>query len=134
MIYTSGSTGKPKGIGIEHKNTCVFINWSLSVFDHASLRKVLGSTSVCFDLSIFEIFVPLCQGGACWLAKNILDLSANPSAFPVTMINTVTSAIAEIHRNNAMPKVGQGYQFGRRGITQCACTRSLSTLACRADL
>lgn len=107
VIYTSGSTGKPKGIGITHGNAGVFIHWSIATFDQASLSKVLASTSICFDLSIFEIFVPLCQGGAAWLVKNILDLLDHDAAFPVTMINTVPSAIAEIHKNNAIPSTAK---------------------------
>jgi amino acid adenylation domain-containing protein len=103
IIYTSGSTGQPKGIGIAHHNASVFIAWALASFDSASLQRVLASTSMCFDLSIFEMYVPLAQGGAVWLVNNILDLSAKPSAYPVTLINTVPSAIAEILRSDAIP-------------------------------
>ncbi|NKI72809.1 AMP-binding protein, partial [Collimonas pratensis] len=103
VIYTSGSTGKPKGIGIQHKNACAFIEWAIATFNKESLSKVLASTSVCFDLSVFEIFVPLSQGGSSWLVRNILDLSSRKFSFPITMINTVPSAMAEIHENGAIP-------------------------------
>src|SRR5207249_1430675 len=56
VIYTSGSTGRPKGVAIEHRNTVAFIYWAMSVFTPEDLAGVLASTSICFDLSIFEIF------------------------------------------------------------------------------
>ncbi len=103
VIYTSGSTGKPKGVAIEHRNVTTFVHWALSTFDRDSLEKVLASTSICFDLSIFEIFVPLSRGGSVWLVDNILALAEKPDALPVTLINTVPSAIAEVHRSIQLP-------------------------------
>jgi amino acid adenylation domain-containing protein len=103
VIYTSGSTGKPKGVGIQHRNAAVFIHWALATFDRDSLDKVLASTSICFDLSIFEIFAPLSCGGSAWLVKNILDFSAHAATLPVTLVNTVPSAMAEVHRSGTLP-------------------------------
>ena len=104
VIYTSGSTGKPKGVAIEHKNAAVFIQWALATFDRDSLDKVLASTSVCFDLSVFEIFVPLSRGGSTWLVENILEFAQKSDDLPVTLVNTVPSAMAEVHRNKPLPR------------------------------
>ena len=103
VIYTSGSTGKPKGVAIQHRNVTTFVHWALATFDRNDLEKVLASTSICFDLSIFEIFVPLSRGGSVWLVDNILALAETPDALPVTLINTVPSAIAEVHRSIRLP-------------------------------
>ncbi|MES2940788.1 MAG: amino acid adenylation domain-containing protein [Pseudomonadota bacterium] len=103
VIYTSGSTGKPKGIGIQHGNAAAFVAWARSVFTQAELERTLASTSICFDLSVFELFVPLCSGGSVWLVKDILDLVSRPGAFPVTLVNTVPSAIAQLHASRAIP-------------------------------
>ena len=102
-IYTSGSTGRPKGIGICHGNAAAFLDWVHTVFDREQLKCVLFSTSVCFDLSIFEMFAPLSIGGTCWIVDNILDLLQGKERHPVTLINTVPSAIAELHRSDAIP-------------------------------
>src|SRR5207253_2749035 len=56
VIYTSGSTGRPKGVAIAHRSTVAFIHWARSVFTPEELAGVLASTSICFDLSVFEIF------------------------------------------------------------------------------
>src|SRR5262249_60922207 len=73
VIYTSGSTGRPKGVAIEHATAVVFIEWARSVFSAEELAGVLAATSICFDLSIFEIFVPLASGGAVVLAARALQ-------------------------------------------------------------
>lgn len=103
VIYTSGSTGKPKGVAIEHRSTATFLSWATSVFSLEQLRRTLASTSVCFDLSVFEMFAPLSCGGAIVLVENILHLPADPAAGEVTLINTVPSAIAELVRIKGIP-------------------------------
>ncbi|HCI82790.1 MAG TPA: non-ribosomal peptide synthetase, partial [Ktedonobacter sp.] len=103
VIYTSGSTGKPKGVAIVHRSTVAFIHWALSVFTQEDLAGVLASTSICFDLSIFEMFVTLSAGGTVVVVENILDLPSMPPNRGVTLINTVPSAVAELLYNNALP-------------------------------
>ncbi|MGI9289739.1 MAG: condensation domain-containing protein, partial [Gammaproteobacteria bacterium] len=104
VIYTSGSTGKPKGVAIEHRNTVALIKWAGDVFAPEEFRGVLASTSVCFDLSVFEIFCTLGNGGRVVLAENALALPQVPAAANVTLINTVPSAIAELVRMKGVPE------------------------------
>jgi len=104
VIYTSGSTGVPKGILIEHRNTVSLLAWARTVFSPAELRGVLASTSLCFDLSIFEIFLPLITGGCVIVAQNALELPWHPAAADVTLINSVPSAVAELVRTCGVPK------------------------------
>lgn len=104
VIYTSGSTGKPKGVAIEHHSAVVLLTWAKEVFTSESLSGVLASTSICFDLSVFELFVPLSWGGQVMLVENALHLptlAAHPSE--VTLVNTVPSAISELVKINGIP-------------------------------
>jgi amino acid adenylation domain-containing protein len=103
VIYTSGSTGRPKGVAIEHRNTVTFLNWARQVFDKEDLAGVLASTSICFDLSVFELFVPLVSGGKVVLAANALHLPELPAAREVTLINTVPSAMAALLEIQGVP-------------------------------
>lgn len=103
VIYTSGSTGRPKGVAIAHSNSVAFVKWAHSVFSAEQLAGVLASTSICFDLSIFEIFVPLTQGGSVIVVENALYIEqAIHSPVPITLINTVPSAAAELLNMNAI--------------------------------
>ncbi|HVR98125.1 MAG TPA: amino acid adenylation domain-containing protein [Thermoanaerobaculia bacterium] len=103
VIYTSGSTGRPKGVAIEHASAVSLVRWAREAFEGDELGGVLASTSVCFDLSVFEIFVPLAWGGTVILAENILQLPVLPAACEVRLVNTVPSGIAELIRTGGVP-------------------------------
>jgi amino acid adenylation domain-containing protein/non-ribosomal peptide synthase protein (TIGR01720 family) len=103
VIYTSGSTGIPKGVAIEHHSPVALLEWSRKVFTPEELVGVLASTSICFDLSVFELFVPLSWGGKVILAENALQLPALPMGQEVTLVNTVPSAMAELVRSEGVP-------------------------------
>ena len=103
VLFTSGSTGRPKGVAIEHHSTATFLQWAREVFLREEIEGTLFSTSICFDLSVFEIFVPLSQGGKVIIAQNALALPKLPAAREVTLVNTVPSAIAELVRMGGIP-------------------------------
>ncbi|HKX28592.1 MAG TPA: amino acid adenylation domain-containing protein [Blastocatellia bacterium] len=103
VIYTSGSTGRPKGVVIEHRNAAAFIKWAAEEFEARDLDGVLASTSICFDLSVFEIFVTLSRGGKVILAANALSLPLLSARAEVSLVNTVPSAMAELMRMRAIP-------------------------------
>jgi non-ribosomal peptide synthetase component F len=103
LIYTSGSTGRPKGVAITHQSAVAFISWAQTVFALDQLAGVLAATSICFDLSVFELFVTLSSGGTLILAHNALALPSLPAAQALTLINTVPSAISELLRSGSLP-------------------------------
>lgn len=62
VIYTSGSTGRPKGVQIEHRSLVNFLSSmqrkpGLTESDH-----LLSVTTLSFDISGLEIFLPLITG------------------------------------------------------------------------
>ncbi|QHF44575.1 non-ribosomal peptide synthetase [Pseudomonas sp. S35] len=103
VIYTSGSTGKPKGVAIAHCNVLALIDWSQRVYSQQDMQGVLASTSVCFDLSVWELFVTLALGGSLIIARNALELPDLPARDQVRLINTVPSAIAALQRTAQIP-------------------------------
>src|SRR6185436_1999928 len=74
LIYTSGSTGRPKGVALAHAGAVAMLRWAASVFTPEELAGTLASTSICFDVSVFELFGPLSYGGKMILADNALAL------------------------------------------------------------
>ena len=103
LIYTSGSTGRPKATAIEHRQAVALVHWAQHVFGPEELAGVLFSTSVCFDLSVFELFVTLASGGTVIVAENALTLPTLAARDEVTLLNTVPSAAAELARQGVMP-------------------------------
>jgi len=102
VIYTSGSTGRPKGVAICHRNVAALRHWTARVYAPHDLQGVLASTSVCFDLSVWELFVTLGLGGFIVLARNALELAELPARDEVRLINTVPSAIAALLREGSI--------------------------------
>ncbi len=101
VIYTSGSTGLPKGVAIEHANTVNLLYWALSSFTNEELSNTLFSTSINFDLAVWELFVPLAAGATLTLVRDALELTTRRE--PVTLINTVPSAIRALLDAGVVP-------------------------------
>jgi amino acid adenylation domain-containing protein len=62
MLYTSGSTGKPKGVQVCHRNV---MNLLTSVQKQPGITKddrLLSITSLSFDISVLELYLPIISG------------------------------------------------------------------------
>ncbi len=96
VIYTSGSTGKPKGVMIEHRNVYAFIYWCHQEFLYSYFEIVYASTSICFDLSIFEIFYPLSIGKTVKIIENGLLIGKYLSQDHSVLINSVPIVVENL--------------------------------------
>jgi amino acid adenylation domain-containing protein len=78
VMYTSGSTGKPKGVMVPHKGVVNRLQWMWTHYAFTSQDVILQKTTFTFDVSVWEIFMPLC-----WGAKMILcdkdDIASPPN-------------------------------------------------------
>ncbi|TCP59054.1 amino acid adenylation domain-containing protein [Tumebacillus sp. BK434] len=91
MIFTSGSTGVPKGVMIEHKSICNYIEWMLQFYQMTPTDHVLQKASFSFDVSVWEMLLPLSCG-----AKTVLARSGGQADIPylIELINQEQIAIA----------------------------------------
>ncbi|HYG61596.1 MAG TPA: amino acid adenylation domain-containing protein, partial [Thermoanaerobaculia bacterium] len=105
VIYTSGSTGRPKGVAIEHRSVLALLDWARSSFAPEELAGVVAATSVCFDLSVFELLVPLSLGGRVILVENALHVASDEAATGATLLNSVPSAVTGLLRGGLPPGV-----------------------------
>jgi amino acid adenylation domain-containing protein/non-ribosomal peptide synthase protein (TIGR01720 family) len=116
VIYTSGSTGRPKGVAIEHRNAVVMLQWGVEYYGAGQLGGVLASTSINFDMSVFELFAPLTCGGRVIGAENALELARLAEAREVTLVNTVPSAMKELVRGGAVPETVRIVNLGGEAL------------------
>jgi amino acid adenylation domain-containing protein len=70
LIYTSGSTGTPKGIAISHRALQNHMNWMQKTFAFSAEDRILQKTSISFDASVWECWMPLITGGSVVLAES----------------------------------------------------------------
>src|SRR5262249_38130206 len=78
------------------------LRWAREVFGRELTGSVYASTSICFDLSVFEIFGPLSSGGRVVIGENALEIVREREE--VNLINTVPSAVGEIMRQGGLPE------------------------------
>lgn len=101
IIFTSGSTGRPKGVMVSHGNVQSFLSWSIQEFAKTPFKVLLAGTSIAFDLSIFELFLPLILGKEVRILRSNLDLSKALLQEKCAFVNTVPSVIGELLNSGA---------------------------------
>jgi amino acid adenylation domain-containing protein len=77
VIYTSGSTGRPKGVMVRHGGACNFLR---AMAEAPGLRAddvLLAVTTIAFDISVLELFLPLSLGARSVVATR--ELAADPT-------------------------------------------------------
>ncbi|HST63247.1 MAG TPA: amino acid adenylation domain-containing protein, partial [Longimicrobium sp.] len=62
LIYTSGSTGRPKGVEVEHGSLSAFLAAMEAAPGMGADDVMLAVTTLSFDISILELFLPLVAG------------------------------------------------------------------------
>ncbi|MEV0948908.1 amino acid adenylation domain-containing protein, partial [Rhodococcus sp. NPDC049939] len=103
LIYTSGSTGTPKGVAVSHHNLTHFLTHERAHLGVTDSRRVLASTSVGFDVSVFEIFAPLCTGGSIEVVRDVLVLTEDSALVDGGVISAVPSVLAEVLEHAPTP-------------------------------
>jgi len=69
VLFTSGSTGRPKGVVVEHLALANRLDWMIQAFGIGKDDAILHKTPMSFDVSLWEIIVPLVVGGTMVIAK-----------------------------------------------------------------
>ncbi|MFJ4502678.1 amino acid adenylation domain-containing protein [Streptomyces sp. NPDC088864] len=119
VIFTSGSTGQPKGVMISHRaalNTCVDVNERFGIGPD---DRVLGLSSLSFDLSVWDIFGALGAGGSVVLPPH--GANRDPGSWPalirehgITVWNSVPALMRMLTEYLAGP--GAGLDDGPLGL------------------
>ncbi|MCG1048822.1 AMP-binding protein, partial [Mycetohabitans sp. B6] len=82
-----------------HAQAVNFLCWAVQTFTPLETQHTLFATSISFDLSVYECFVPLAQGSTVHLVKDALALMHHTQ--PVSLINTVPSALQSLLAHQA---------------------------------
>ena len=98
VIYTSGSTGNPKGVMIEHRSIVNRLMWMQERLWTDSEDAVLSKTPFSFDVSVWEILLPLLVGatvgdGAAGWRQDRNNLSETIERNGITTLHFVPSML-----------------------------------------
>jgi amino acid adenylation domain-containing protein/non-ribosomal peptide synthase protein (TIGR01720 family) len=115
VIYTSGSTGTPKGVVISQLNTVDLMEWAVSDIGARQLSRVLATTSLNFDVSVFEIFAPLITGGTIEMARDLLVLTERRWAG--SLISAVPSAFSSLINHGGIDVDAQMVVFAGEALS-----------------
>ncbi|MEV3967397.1 non-ribosomal peptide synthase/polyketide synthase [Streptomyces sp. NPDC050698] len=96
VIHTSGSTGRPKGVVVPHASVVALTDWAAAEFTGRGLAHVVASTSLNFDVSVFEIFSPLLAGGRVEVVRDLLALAERSGPWRAGLLSAVPSALGRL--------------------------------------
>jgi amino acid adenylation domain-containing protein len=69
VMYTSGSSGRPKGAMNEHAGVVNRLLWAQQAYGIGRGERILQKTSLSFDVSVWEVLLPLLSGGRVVVAR-----------------------------------------------------------------
>ncbi|BDM74033.1 non-ribosomal peptide synthetase (plasmid) [Streptomyces nigrescens] len=96
VIHTSGSTGRPKGVVVTHGSVVALADWAATAFGSRGLAHVVASTSLNFDVSVFELLCPLLCGGRIDLVPDLLALAERTEPWTASLLSAVPSALGRL--------------------------------------
>ncbi|MFI6477258.1 AMP-binding protein [Nonomuraea sp. NPDC050663] len=102
VLYTSGSTGRPKGVVIPHRALTNFVHAMSDLLDPRPEHVWLALTSLSFDISGLELYLPLVSGGRVVVAQSAHDgvppgvthVQATPSGWRVLLAGELPEVVA----------------------------------------
>ena len=74
ILFTSGSTGLPKGVEVEHHSVVNMLLAARDLLGFTESDRYLATSTIGFDISVAEIFLPLITGGCVVLGERKLVL------------------------------------------------------------
>lgn len=121
IIYTSGSTGRPKGVVNVHGAIANRLRWMRDHYRVGPGDSILQKTPTSFDVSVWELFLPLISGARLVFAKpgghhDPAYLAGLIAEEKITIIHFVPSMLAAFIRE--------------RGASNC---RSLRQVICSGE-
>ncbi|MFF5078189.1 amino acid adenylation domain-containing protein [Actinoplanes sp. NPDC000266] len=104
VLYTSGSTGRPKGVVVTRRNLVNFLLSMRALIPLTERDRLLAVTTVSFDISALELYLPLLSGAAVVIAAKeavqdpavLAEMVASTGATVVQATPTLWRALTDV--------------------------------------
>ncbi len=127
LIYTSGSTGKPKGVAIGHDNLANVLLAFAKGMGVSSGSRILASTTISFDISVLELFLPLVTGATSVIAPASLSSDVDRV---ISWLHTHPIDIVQATPSSLRMLQAAGWQPNARMTVWCGGEAMQTDLAC----
>ena len=136
VIYTSGSTGRPKGVVVSHRALANFLRAMGERPGIKAQDSLLAVTTLCFDISLLELLLPLTVGARVVVAdqESATDgalLAEQLREHDITMMQATPSTWRMMLDTGWEPSRGLKILCGGEAMTPDLATR---LVACGAEL
>lgn len=137
VLYTSGSTGRPKGVMVTYGSLANLIEDMHRRFPLSERDRMLSVTTIAFDISVLEIYLPLTTG-ACMdiaLKETILNSSAlvkRIRAKKITLLQATPTLFQELVASRPGPLEGLSIISGGEPLP-VGLKLGLQALGCRVN-
>ncbi len=122
VMYTSGSTGRSKGVVVPNNGVANYLLWMKSCFDTKEEDIFLYQTSINFDISVWELLLPLISGASVVILPKEKRRSSDQvigiiNKYGVNIIQFVPSALqafVQTYKKNDSPTLDKVFVGGER--------------------
>lgn len=91
ILFTSGSTGEPKGVEVEHRQLAHLLSSAGELMAIGEHDRILAIATIAFDISVFELFLPLVLGASLVLRDR--ELLHDPAGLAVCLREHAVSVL-----------------------------------------
>jgi non-ribosomal peptide synthetase component F len=104
VMYTSGSTGTPKGVLVTQRGLANLAFWGAETLGEQACRGMLFTTSLVFDVAMFEIFSPLVSGGRVLVAEGFKTWMPEAIRNAARVVSAAPTVLDAALRAGALPR------------------------------